>query len=45
MARLWRAVLDWDQAINADRIEIALKNLERRVSKLERQQKAPPPGH
>jgi hypothetical protein len=45
MGRLWRAVLDWDQAINMDPIQITQENLERRVSKLERQQKAPPPKH
>ena len=33
MARLWRAVLDWDKAIDADPIEIKLENLEWRVSK------------
>jgi hypothetical protein len=40
MARLWRAILDWDQAINTDPIETALENLERRVLKLEREQTA-----
>jgi hypothetical protein len=40
MARLWRAILDWDQAINTDPVETALENLERRVSKLEREQTA-----
>ena len=40
MARLWRAILDWDQAINSDPVETALENLERRISKLEREQTA-----
>lgn len=40
MTRLWRAILDWDQAINTDPVETALENLERRVSKLEREQTA-----
>jgi hypothetical protein len=44
-ARLWRAVLDWDQAIDADPIEIKLEDLEWRVSKLERRQKASHPKH
>jgi hypothetical protein len=43
MARLWRAILDWDQAINTDPIETTLENLERRVSKLEREQKTSHP--
>jgi hypothetical protein len=40
ITRLWRAILDWDQAINSDPVETALENLERRVSKREREQTA-----
>jgi hypothetical protein len=35
LARLWRAILDWDQAVNTDPVENMLESLERRVSKLE----------
>ncbi|MFY9835091.1 MAG: hypothetical protein WAK55_01215 [Xanthobacteraceae bacterium] len=35
MTRLWRAILDWDRAINTDPVETMLESLERRVSKLE----------
>jgi hypothetical protein len=35
IARLWRVILDWDQAINMDPFETMLESLERRVSKLE----------
>jgi hypothetical protein len=43
VARLWRAIFDWDQAINTDPIATTLENLERRVSKLELEQKASRP--
>jgi hypothetical protein len=35
IGRLWRAILDWDRAINTDPVETVLESLERRVSKLE----------
>ena len=35
IGRLWRAILDWDRAINTDPVETMLESLERRVSKLE----------
>jgi hypothetical protein len=43
VARLWRVILDWDQAISTDPIETTLENLERRVSKLELEQKTSHP--
>jgi hypothetical protein len=43
IARLWRDILDWDQAINTDSVETTLENLERRVLKLELDQKVSHP--
>ena len=37
IARAWRVLLDWDQAINTSPFEIMLGSLEQRVSKLEQE--------